>query len=506
MEVTVEVMWFYPMEEVECKGGAGMSKSITAQSTSVVPTDTEATLVAKLSAALKRVVEWLKPHFRRPETQRNVEDFLRALLARVEHKNSWGLSEEAGRPTPYAFQYLLGRARWEPDEVRDSMQADVLRELGPKGDLILDETGFLKKGDMSAGVAYQYTGTAGGIANCQIGVFLVYATPQGHTLLDRELYLPEEWTDDRERCRRAGIADEVEFATKPQLAQRMLERAFEAGYTPCWVLGDEVYGRDGKLRAWLEQRHQCYVLTVASNTPVERGLRKTTPAQVLLEEVHPEDFQRLSAGDGAKGPRESDWARVRLNPDVESLSRWLLVRRDADKPLETLTMSNYDFFLVHAPANTSLAAMVEAAGGRWPVESCFESAKQEVGLDEYEVRSWTGWYRHMTLCLVAHSFLTTARLELNAMRIQEPTSSGSGQSATATADTREHPPAPSHQIAARAGPVHETAGREHDSPGSLLPKVLGPPCKKSSMHLFLHRRGLRSPASASNSSSSASRR
>jgi len=483
-----------------------MSRSTPEESTRAVPTGMETTLVAKLSEELKRVLGWLNQHFRRPETRRNVEDFLRALLSRVEHKNSWGLSEEAGRPTPYAFQYLLGRARWEPDEVRDSMQADVLRKLGPKGDLILDETGFLKKGDMSAGVAHQYTGTAGGIANCQIGVFLVYATSQGNTLLDRELYLPEEWTADRERCRQAGIADEVEFATKPQLAQRMLQRAFEAGYTPSWVLGDEVYGRDGKLRAFLEQRRQRYVLTVASNTPIERGLRKTTPAQVLLEEVHPEDFQRLSAGDGAKGPRESDWARVRLNPDVESLSRWLLVRRDGDKPLEALTMSNYDFFLVHAPANTSLATMVEAAGGRWPVESCFESAKQEVGLDEYEVRSWTGWYRHMTLCLVAHAFLTTARLELNAMQMQESANPGSGHPETAPADTREQSPAPPHLVFAQAGPVHEPAGRKHAFPEALLPKVLGPPCKKSSMLLFLHRRGLRSPASASNSSSSASKR
>lgn len=142
--------------------------------------------------------------------------------------------------------------------------------------------------------------------------------PQGHTLLDRELYLPEEWTSDRERCRRAGIADEVEFATKPQLAQRMLQRAFEAGYTPRWVLGDEVYGRDGKLRAFLEQRRQRHVLTVASNTPVERGLRKTTPAQILLEEMHPEDFQRLSAGDGAKGPRESDHEQLRLLPGARA--------------------------------------------------------------------------------------------------------------------------------------------------------------------------------------------
>lgn len=482
-----------------------MSKSITSEPTGVVPTDMQAALVAKLSEVLERVWDWLNPHFRRPETRRNVKDFLRALLGRVEHKNSWGLSEEAGRPTPYAFQYLLGRARWEADEVRDSVQVDVLRQLGPEGNLLLDETGFLKQGDMSAGVARQYTGTSGGIANCQIGVFLVYATDQGRTLIDRELYLPEAWLLDRERRRKAGISDEVEFATKPALAQRMLLRAFEAGYTPRWVLGDEVYGRDGRLRAFLEQRHQRYVLAVASNTPLERGLRKTTPAQMLLEEMRPEDFQRLSAGEGTKGPRESDWARVRLNPEVGSLSRWLLVRRDVDKPLETLTLSNHDFFLVHAPENTSLAAMVEAAGGRWPVELCFESAKQEVGLDDYEVRSWGGWYRHMTLCLVAHSFLTTARLELNAM--QEATDPGSSLSSTAPTDTQELLPAPPGRLAPRAEPVHEAASQKSTSPESLLPKVLGPPHRsKSGMLLFLRRRGLRSSASVSNSSHSVSRR
>jgi SRSO17 transposase len=288
----------------------------------------------------------------------------------------------------------------------------------------------------------------------------------------------------------------------------MIQRAYEAGYTPRWVLGDEVYGRDGKLRAFLEQHRQRYVLTVASNTPMERGLRKATPAQILLEEVRPEDFQRLSAGEGEKGPRESDWARVRLNPDVESLSRWLLVRRDVDKPLEALTLSNYDFFLVHAPENTPLTAMVEAAGGRWPVELCFESAKQEVGLDEYEVRSWTGWYRHMTLCLVAHSFLMTARLELNAM--QDVVSPGIPipHSPAPTADTREQSHAPPKQSLPVEGPEHQRRGCKQASPEEpLLPKALGPPRKrKSSMLLFMRRRGLRSSASVSNSSVSASKR
>lgn len=495
----------------------GKNMSTTSESTESAPSSsTETTLVETLSEELERVESWVKPHFRRPETRRNVGDFLRAMLGRVEHKNSWGLSEEARRPTPYAFQYLLGRARWEPDEVRDSMQVDIARELGTKGNLILDETGFVKKGRMSAGVAYQYTGTAGGIANCQIGVFLVHATSQGHTFLDRELYLPDEWMQDRARCRQAGIPDEVNFSTKPALAQRMLQRAFAAGYTPRWVLGDEVYGRDGKLRDFLERQRQHYVLTVASNTPLERGLRKTTPDEVLARELRPEDFQRLSAGDGTKGPRESDWARVRLNPkleqslrepDQESLSHWLLVRRDVDVPLEELTLSNHDFFLVYAPESTSLADMVEAAGGRWPVESCFESAKQEVGLDEYEVRSWTGWYRHVTLCLVAHSFLTTARLELNALKeASDPRFSQSSTIATGT-QGQEQTPAPSCQPPPKEGSVHEEGGSQLASPGALLPKVLGPPCKTGSTMLsFLHRRGLRSPGSASNSSASVFRR
>jgi SRSO17 transposase len=503
VEVTGEVVLFPPMEEVTPRGSKHMST--TAVIPSSAPPSTEASLVAKLLAELERVLGWLKPYFRRSQTRSNVEDFLRALLARVEHKNSWGLSEEAGRTTPYAFQYLLGRARWEPDEVRDAVQADVLRKLGPRGDIILDETGFLKKGDMSAGVAWQYTGTAGGVANCQVGVFLVYATPQGYTLLDRELYLPEEWMQERERCRRAGIPEEVDFATKPVLAQRMLQRAFEAGYTPRWVLGDEVYGRDGRLRDLLEQRHQRYALTVASNTPVERGLRKTTPLQLLLEEMRPEDFHRLSAGEGTKGPRESDWARVRLNPGVKSLSRWLLVRRKVGKPLEELTLSDYDFFLIHAPANTSLEAMVEAAGGRWPVELCFESARQEVGLDDYQVRSWTGWYRHMTLSLVAHTFLATARLELNAL--EEAACAGPLHSPGPTADTREQSHAPPSNSLAVGGPEHQGLGNKRASPEPLLPKALGPSRKRGSGMLpFLRRRGLHSSALASNSSASVFRK
>lgn len=501
--MTAKVVLLQPMGEVEPEGER-MSATATAM---FVSTSQEAALVEKLSGGLERVLHWLRPHFSRPETRRSVEDFLRALLSRVERKNSWGLSEEAGRPNPYAFQYLLGRAKWEPEEVRDSVRAEVLHRLGPEGDIILDETDFLKKGEMSAGVAYQYSGTMGSVANCQVGVFLVHATAWGHTFIDRELYLPQEWTDDGERCRQAGIPDEVAFATKPTLALRMLKRAFEAGFKPRWVLGDEVYGRDGELRRFLEERHQRYVLTVASNTPMERGLRQVTPAQVLLEELRPNDFTCLSSGDGAKGPREYDWALVRLNPDVKSLGRWLLARRSVEVPFEVATLDDYDFFQVHAPANTPLSAMVEAAGHRWPVEACFESAKQEVGLDEYQVRSWTGWYRHMTLCMVAHVFLLTARLELNAL--EEAASTPPTHSPAVSPDTREPSRAPPGDSPARERLGHGGRGEKPASlEDCLLPKALGPPHRRGrgAMPPFLRRRGLRSSASVSNSSPSASRK
>jgi SRSO17 transposase len=388
-------------------------------------------LAETLAAELERVLTWLKPHFSRPQTRASVQDLLRALLARVERKNSWGSSEAVGRPTPYAFQYLLGRARWQPQEVLDSLQTDVLSHLKPGGDLVVDETGFLKKGDKSAGVAYQYTGTAGRVVNCQVGVFLAYVTPQGQTPIDRELYVPQEWLEDRERCRQAGIAQEVEFATKPVLARRMIQKALDKGFQARWVLGDEVYGRDVELRRFLEKRSQSYVLTVAANTPVERGLSQVTPEQ-LLEELKEEDFQRISAGEGSKGPREYDWAEVRLNAGIESLSRWLLVRRNIKKPQEELTLKDYALFLVHAPEGTRLKEMVEAAGRRWAIETCFESAKQEVGLNDYEVRSWEGWYRHMTLCLVAHAFLAVARMKLNALEERGVESAAAGRAVPET--------------------------------------------------------------------------
>lgn len=410
-------------------------------SVSVLSNNEETVLVEKWEEEWCGVQEWVQPHFARPETRASAEALLRGLLARVERKNSWGLSEEAGRQTPYAFQHLLNGAQWDEEALRDDVLAYARERLGEGGVLAVDETGFLKKGDKSAGVARQYSGTAGRVENCQIGVFLAYVTDKGHTLVDRELYVPEDWFEEPERCLQAGIPQEVRFQTKPELARVMLQRAFGAGLRPAWVLGDEVYGRDGGLRRFLESQSQRYVLAVASNTYAWRAEAHVTAGEVL-EEVRTPEWKSLSAGTGAKGPRLYEWARVQLNSPARGQARWFLFRRSLTNEADLA------HFLVHAPDKTSLEAMVEAAGKRWPIEECFESAKGEIGLDDYEVRKWRGWYRHMTLCLVAHAFLAAARVEANA-------------------------------------PEEE----------KQVPKRLGPPHRRSRMGAFRRRRGLCSSAS-----------
>jgi SRSO17 transposase len=353
--------------------------------------------------------ERIGPSFARSETRDRVKAYLRGLLSPIERKNGWQLAEEAGLPTPYAMQYLLNRAVWESDEVRDQLQAYVREMLADaEGMLVIDETGFLKKGKKSVGVQRQYSGTAGRIENCQIGVFVTYASQAGHTLVDRELYLPKSWTQDPERCRVADVPEEVVFATKPELAARMLWRTLDAGLCAKWVTGDTVYGSHRPLRAGLEARQQAYALAVSCQEQVDvQGERKRVDD--IADGLEPDQWQRLSAGDGSKGPREFDWARVELaSPEQDGWQRWLVVRRSllsGEKPADLA------YVLVFAPTGTTLAEMAQAIGTRWTVEQCFEEGKGEVGLDHYEVRSWQGWYRHITLCMLAHAFLVVLRTQ-----------------------------------------------------------------------------------------------
>jgi SRSO17 transposase len=319
------------------------------------------------------------------------------------------------------MQRLLAGAKWDADAVRDDLRAYVLEHLrDPRAVLVIDETGFLKQGVKSVGVKRQYSGTAGRIENCQIGVFLTYAAPQGHVLLDRELYLPREWVEDVERRHEAGVPQEVSFATKPQLAHRMLERAFVAGVPAAWVTGDSIYGGDRRLRVWLEQQGQPFVLAVTSAEPLFAllaGHFGQPRADRIAAHITADEWQRLSAGAGTKGPRSYDWARVRLarlqlSAEERRWEHYLLVRRSRHDPTELA------YYVVFAPAGTSLRTLARVAGQRWRIEQSFELAKGEVGLDHYEVRRWNGWYRHMTLAMFALAYLAVLRARLQIVHVQ----------------------------------------------------------------------------------------
>ena len=335
-------------------------------------------------------------------------EYLRGLLSSVERKNGWQLAEQAGNATPDGVQRLLYNYRWDADLVRDDLRDYVVEHLaGAGGVLVVDETGFLKKGDKSVGVQRQYSGTAGRIENSQVGVFLAYAGVKGRTLLDRELYLPQVWAEDRERRGEAGVPEEVAFRTKPQLAWMMLERAVESGIPFGWVAGDEVYGNDRNLRLWLERAGIPHVLAIKRSEKLwaltDKGPRQVRADHLALG-AEESGWQRLSAGDGAKGPRFYDWITVAIRPLREpGKEYWLLARRSISKPDELA------YYVCYGLAGTSLEELVRVAGTRWAIEECFEEAKGQVGLDQYEVRRWDGWYRHITLAMLAHAYLAVIR-------------------------------------------------------------------------------------------------
>jgi SRSO17 transposase len=358
------------------------------------------------AVGLAKVVERIGPRFARSEPRARAGVYLRGLLSATERKNGWTLAEQAGDATPDAMQRLLNHADWDADAVRDDLRDYVVEHLGDDaGVLVVDETGFLKKGTRSAGVARQYSGTAGRIENCQVGVFLAYAAPAGRTFLDRELYLPRAWIDDRDRCACAGIGPDVEFRTKPELAVAMLTRALDAGVPAGWVAADEVYGQNAGLRLALEERGMSYVLAVPVNQymiATQAGRIVQCRVDAVSAAVPESDWQRLSAGAGAKGPRLYDWVRVPIRPLSEPGRYWLLVRR-------SLTDGDLAHYLCFCPPTASLADLVAVAGRRWAIEESFQTAKGEVGLDHYQVRRYDAWYRHITLACLAHAYLTVTR-------------------------------------------------------------------------------------------------
>jgi SRSO17 transposase len=354
--------------------------------------------------------ERLAPVFGRSELRETAGVFLDGLLSGVERKTGWLLAEQAGLERPYRIQSLLGRGLWEADALRDRVRTYVIEALGDEdGVLVVDETGFVKKGVHSVGVARQYSGTAGRIENCQIGVFLSYASRFGQALIDRRLYLPEPWSTDDAGREKTGVPQELSFATKPQIACELIAAALDAGVPCAWVLGDVVDGSDSRLRRMLEARGKPYVLAVRSNHCLrfwnEDGLHQTNP-EALGEALESTAWATHAAGEGSKGLRLYEWARIALPSACDpAFERWVLIRRSRKEP------DKRAYYLVFARAGTTLAELAGAAGLRWTVEECFQRAK-ELGLDHCEARSWHGWHRHMSLCMAAAALLAKLAADL----------------------------------------------------------------------------------------------
>ncbi|WP_123628611.1 IS701 family transposase [Streptomyces sp. SAI-097] len=350
---------------------------------------------------LESVFARVAGRFARADLRWRMRDYVRGLLGQAARKNGWQLAEWAGHRTPDGFQRLLNSSVWDADALRDDVRAYVGESLGLNGVLIIDDTGFIKKGTTSAGVGRQYTGTSGKIDNCQIGVFAAYATRSGRALVDRELYLPKAWTSDRDRCRAAKIPDERGFATKGELARDIVRRCLATGLPAKWVTADEAYGQDWHFRRLLEQLDIGYVVAVPKSQQI-KSLAGIWRIDQLIEDAPADAWQRLSSGDGAKGPRVYDWAAAKLpaniifDPDPPTHHRWVMARRSLSDPGE----------LAYAPVGAEIAELARIAGSRWAIEECFQTAKNECGLDQYEVRRYPGWYRHITLAMLAHAVLT----------------------------------------------------------------------------------------------------
>ena len=369
-------------------------------------------------SALVDLKAHISPALGRSETRFSAGAFIDGLLSDAERKTGWMLSEEAGFERPYRIQSLLGRSAWSADHLRDLVRDYVVDALGADGVLVIDETGFLKKGRHSVGVGRQYSGTAGRIENSQVGVFACYASRFGHALIDRQLYLPKDWTGDEARRKKAHVPDEIVFATKPAMARDMIARTLDAGLPCAWVLADALYGADSKVRRMLENRRQAYVLATRSNHTLrfleDDGLITTDPA-TLAEDLDADAWSPLSAGEGAKGPRLYEWARLPIGSGKNNgFARWLLFRRSMSDPKALA------YYFVHGPKDTSLAEIAGASGLRWTIEECFLRAKDDLGLDHCEARSWHGWHRHMSLVMAAAAFLAKLAAEQRRLAFSKP--------------------------------------------------------------------------------------
>ena len=376
----------------------------------------------ELDGLLRRI----GPRFGRSEPRDRVRRYVSGLVAGLERKNGWTLAEHAGEVSPDGMQRLLRRADWDVEAVRDDIRDYVVDRLGHTGAvLVVDDTGFIKKGVKSAGVQRQYTGTSGKTDNCQIGTFLAYVAPAGHALIDRHLYLPESWISDPARCDAAGIPAGTPLLTKPRIAIEMLQRAIDARVPFTWFTADEAFGQVKYLRTWLEEQDVFHVVATRCNDDVSAHDIGHGRADEIIAGLPERARRRLSCGDGAQGPRLYDWVRVPIRPHwAPARGHWLLARRSISDPAEIA------YYICYAHRQTSLNVLVWVAGRRWPVEECFKQAKQETGLDDYQVRTWRGWYAHITLSMLALAWLAAVRAAEQQKGEPAPTANNSSRSAS----------------------------------------------------------------------------
>ena len=339
------------------------------------------------------------------EPRLRLRRFILGMMAGLPRTNCWSLAEHAGETCPRGMQRLLSSASWDEDGVLNDVRNWVVAQLGaPDGILVIDETGDLKKGTATVGVQRQYTGTAGRIENCQVAVYLTYATSKGHALIDRALYLPRSWTENTERMSAAGVPEDTAFATKPALAQRLITDALAAEVPARWVAGDEVYGSDSKLRKHLRKNGLGYVLAVAKNHQISTGIGDRRAIDLAVR-LRPHHWQRLSAGSGSKGERWYDWAVIDTTDDAADPTatstghHWLLIRRNR-------STGELAFYRAYSPTKVPISALVKVAGRRWTIEESFAASKELAALDEHQVRKWTSWQRWTALAILAHAFLS----------------------------------------------------------------------------------------------------
>jgi SRSO17 transposase len=370
------------------------------------------------ASSLRDVKERMQPLFAQERSAVNAGLFLDGLLSEERRKTGWMRAEAAGDPGPWRQQALLGRDRWDADALRDLVREYAVEHLADDAAvLVIDETGFLKQGKASCGVARQYTGSAGKITNCQIGVFAAYVSRHGHAFVDRALYLPKAWTDDPARLKATSVPGDIGFATKPQLAARMIASADAAGIPFRWVAADTVYGI-GDVERDLRRAGKGYVLGVNANHWFG-SWSKPRPvggtAEEIAKELPPSDWKRLSAGAGTKGPRLHDWCYLEL-ADLEAeefndakhglWTRGLLIRRN-------IANGDLAYFTTWCPMGTPIETLVNVEGHRWAIEDSFETAKNEFGLDHNETRSWHGWHRHVSLVMLAFAMMAVIRQQAN---------------------------------------------------------------------------------------------